>query len=68
MDISVIMQAIGAVGFPIVMCLIMFWYVRELSDNHKKEVEEFSEALNNNTLVLQKVCDKLDELKGGLVK
>ena len=57
---NVILQAITSVGFPIVMCLMLMWYVREISSKHKEESDKFAEALNANTLVLQKLCDKLD--------
>ena len=60
MDMNVILQAITSVGFPIVMCLMLMWYVREISSKHKEESDKFAEALNANTLVLQKLCDKLD--------
>lgn len=60
---NVIIQAITSVGFPIVMCLMLMWYVREISSKHKEESDKFAEALNSNTLVLQKLCDKLDITK-----
>ncbi len=63
MDMNVIIQAITSVGFPIVMCLMLMWYVREISSKHKEESDKFAEALNSNTLVLQKLCDRLDITK-----
>lgn len=60
MDVNVILQAIASVGFPIVMCIMLMYYVKEMSKNHKDESDKFTEALNSNTLVLQKLCDKLD--------
>ena len=62
---NIIIQAITSVGFPIVMCLMLMWYVREISSKHKEESDKFAEALNSNTLVLQKLCDKLDITKVG---
>ena len=59
MDITPIIQSISTVGFPIVMCLILLWYIKDIIEKHKEETEKFVEALNNNTLVLQKVCDML---------
>lgn len=51
---------ISTLGFPIGMCLIMCYYINKINDTHKQETDKFSEALNNNTVVLQKLCDKLD--------
>ena len=70
-----ILQIIPSLGFPIVACCAIAWYCREMiktfieredkeSDKHKEETDKFAEALNANTLVLQKLCDKLDLTKG----
>ena len=59
MDVEIIIQIISTVGFPIAMCVALLWYIKELSDKHKQETEKFTEALNNNTLVLQKLCDTI---------
>lgn len=64
-------QLISSVGFPIVACLGMGWYVKYQTDNyrsevkdmqkeHKEEIGKITEALQNNTLALQKLCEKLD--------
>lgn len=65
-------QLISSVGFPIVACLGMGWYVKYQTDNyreevrdmqkeHKEEISRITEALNNNTEALQKLADKLDK-------
>lgn len=59
MDAVTITQIVSTVGFPITMCIALFWYIKEISDKHKQETEKFTEALNNNTLVLQKLCDTI---------
>ena len=59
MDASAITQIVSSVGFPIAACLICFWYVNKLTETHKEEVNKLTDALNNNTIVMQKLCDKL---------
>lgn len=72
MDITQILQAITTVGFPIVCCGAMMWYVKyitdqsrrevtELDNQHKEEMAKITEAVNNNTLALTRLCDKLSE-------
>ena len=61
MNISDIVQIISTVGFPIAMCLALLWYIKDITEKHKEETEKFTDALNNNTLVLQKLCDSLGE-------
>lgn len=71
-DSASITQAIMNVGFPIAMCCAMAWYVKYITDKHRDEVrqlneqhdvemQQVTEALNNNTLALQKLCDRLGE-------
>lgn len=59
MDVNEVTTAISTLGFPIVMCGAMFWYMLKEKDSHKEEMNSVTEALNNNTLILQKLCDKL---------
>ena len=59
MDVGTITQIVSTVGFPIAMCVALLWYIKDTSDKHKQETEKFTEALNNNTLVLQKLCDTI---------
>ena len=64
MDMTAVTQAVSTLGFPIVMCGAMFWYMVKEKDSHKEEMNSVTEALNNNTLILQKLCDRLDGEKG----
>ena len=59
MDANTITTIVSTVGFPIAMCIGMLFYGYKQQENHKEETEKFTEALNRNTLVLQKLCDKL---------
>jgi hypothetical protein len=74
-------QLISSLGFPIVACICMALYVKEQTKNNREDVKELNaqhtkemsdfkdeikEALNNNTIALNKLCEKLDtkNLKG----
>ena len=56
-----VLQAITTVGFPIAMCLILAWYIREIEIRHSNEVNALKDALNNNTLALQHLADITDK-------
>ena len=66
-----VVQIISAVGFPIVAALGCAYFVKwqyeqnqkqieEMRKEHKEEVGKMTEALNNNTLALQKLIDKIE--------
>lgn len=48
------------VGFPIGLTLILLWYIYDSNNKHKEEMDKMSEALNNNTLALTKLIDRLE--------
>ena len=56
-----IVEAIGSVGFPIVVSGALFWYMTKSNESHKQEIDKLSEAVNNNTVVIQKLIDKLEK-------
>lgn len=61
MDANTIIQIVGSLGFPIVMCGALFWNQVKSNEQHKAEMDKLSEALNNNTLAITKLSDKLDK-------
>ena len=59
MDANTIVQLIGSLGFRIVCCIALFWRMIKSDENHKTEIDKLTDALNNNTLVLQQLSDLL---------
>ena len=67
-----IVSVVSAVGFPIVCAIACGYFVKwqyeqnakqidEMRKEHKEEVTKMTEALNNNTLALQKLIDRLEK-------
>ena len=52
---------ITTLGFPIALCLMLLWYIKDLTEKHKSETDSFVEALNANTIAIQKLADNLDK-------
>lgn len=61
MDANTIIQLIGSLGFPIVMCGALFWRMVKSDEQHKEEMDKLSAALNNNTIAITNLSDKLDK-------
>ena len=70
MDVNNISEIISTVGFPIVCFLHCGWYVKYREDKnddkydkiinqHDDEMKQIVAAINNNTVALQKLADKL---------
>ena len=55
MDGSSIVTLIGSLGFPIVMCLIMFKYLMDESENHKTETSMLKDTIQKNTEAIIKL-------------
>lgn len=63
MDFATIVSAVSAVGFPVVFCFILYKTMIDQSKEHKAESDKLTEAIHNNTLVIQKLVDSLDKDK-----
>lgn len=61
MDTQTIMTAISTVGFPIVMSLILIYLVYKQGEDHKEEMNQMRESINNNTLALQHLTDLISK-------
>lgn len=61
MDFNVIIQLIGAVGFPIVMCLMMFNRMEKQDEDFRNTMTEITKSINNNTNALTILAIKLGE-------
>ena len=59
MDVNTVMQLVTTLGFPIVCCIALFWRMIKSDENHKEEMDKLSEALNNNTLAINKLNERL---------
>ena len=54
-----VVNLVSTIGFPIVCCGACFWYIYKMDFRHKEEMDKMSEAINNNTLVMQQLIDEL---------
>lgn len=65
MDLNSFTALIGSLGFPIVMCLLLYYRMDKQDENHKTEMEKITEALNNNTQALTALATKISTLSLG---
>lgn len=70
MDFKALSDFVSTVGFPVVCFLMCGWYVKyredkndekiaALNSQHDEESKRMTDAVNNNTIALQKLTDKL---------
>lgn len=68
-----ILNAITTVGFPIVMCIACAWFIKYTTDKHRDEVNDLNkahaqemdkvtQAINNNTIALTKLLERMDQV------
>lgn len=73
MDANVIAGMVQSLGFPIVICGVLMYFIKyildknredvnKLNEQHKEEMSGITEALNNNTVALTKLCEKLEKM------
>lgn len=59
MDVTMVTQLIGSLGFPIVCCGALFWYLVKEKDAHKAEMEELRKSVEANTTAINSLCQHL---------
>ena len=68
--LNAITTLLGNGFFPILICGVLLWYIykkesqtreamKEMNANHKEEITELRKSIDNNTLVVQKLVDKI---------
>lgn len=67
-----VVQIVSTLGFPIAMCIGACFFIKYLFDTftkqqeemrkeHREEVSKLQTSLDNNTLALQKLIDKIGD-------
>ena len=51
-DMNTVVQLIGSVGFPIVCCIYMMWYVKDSSEKHREEITSINEKYHDEIVNL----------------
>lgn len=59
MDMASVVQMISSVGFPIVMCIILFNYVKETQ-------QELTKAVNSLTTMVEELRDEIERMYKGV--
>lgn len=59
MEIAELSTLLGNYAFPIVCVIAMFVMWNKEREDHKTEVKQMTEAVNNNTTVLKQILVKL---------
>jgi hypothetical protein len=56
-----ILTAISTVGFPIVACGALFWYIQKENASNREKIDKLSDTINANTAVMSKLLERLDK-------
>lgn len=68
--LEIVRELINTLGFPIVCCYFLFTYIKDkdkdmqdLSNQYDMNIDALTEALNNNTRVMDRLVMLLDKEK-----
>ena len=60
MDIAALGEFVNQYGFPVVCCVVLFYLNYRQQQQHKDESIKWTEALNNNTKVMERLVERLE--------
>jgi hypothetical protein len=64
MEPDAIIQAISTLGFPIVMCAALLYYLNQERISHKDEMNSMRDALDRNTTIMTELKEMLSVITG----
>lgn len=56
MDINAIVSLVSNVGFPVAVCIALFFYMEKQNERHQQETDKLNETVQSNTKVLTELC------------
>lgn len=62
-DISAVISTISNLGFPIAACIYFAVITQKQNERHTEEVNELRKVVEQNTLTVQRLVDKLDNIQ-----
>ena len=62
MDIDSITQLVSDVGFPVAVCIALFFYMERQNERHQQETDKLNETVQSNTKVLTELCTLIKTL------
>mgnify|MGYP000010874151 FL=1 len=61
MDVTAITQIVSTLGFPIAMCIYLLYRDGKRDEAHKEEMTKMTEAINNNTIALTQLAERMEK-------
>jgi hypothetical protein len=62
MDANGIISLISNVGFPVAVCIALFYYMEKQNERHENETDKLNETVQSNTKVLTELCTLIKTL------
>ena len=62
MDIDSVTQLVSNVGFPVAVCIALFFYMEKQNERHQQETDKLNETVQSNTKVLPELCTLIKTL------
>lgn len=62
MDVNAIISIVSNVGFPVAVCVALFFYMEKQNERHQNETDKLNETVQSNTKVLTELCTLIKTL------
>lgn len=62
MEIDSVIQLVSNVGFPVAVCIALFFYMEKQNERHQQETDKLNETVQSNTKVLTELCTLIKTL------
>lgn len=61
MDFNQLINTIANLGFPAVLCILMFWKMDKQDENYRDIMHNMEKTIEDNTLAITKFIERVDK-------
>jgi hypothetical protein len=62
MEVNDIVSLVSNVGFPVAVCIALFFYMEKQNERHQQETDKLNGTVQSNTKVLTELCTLIKTL------
>ncbi len=61
MEVNAVVELVDNIGFPIFVCLVLFWFIKTYLDKFASSIVNVNESIQENTKSIEKLVIKLGD-------
>ena len=65
-DLNFITTLISQIGFPIVMCFVLFWFINKQDERYSSQLQSMQDTIDANTAAIRCLLASIEKIDKGV--